>query len=57
MKDNPGIARTRTPLPDSTDRNYSLPNSYEIVLAVALKPSDIAAPRFSSNVEKIQTPS
>ena len=32
MKDNPGIVRTRIPLPDSINKNYSLPNSYEIVL-------------------------
>jgi len=54
MKDNPGVVRTRTPLPDSTDRNYSLPNSYETVPAVALKSSDIAVPRFNCIVEKTQ---
>ena len=55
MKDNPGTVRARVPLPDSADRNYSLPNSYEIVPAVALKSSDVAVPRLSCIVEKTQT--
>jgi len=55
MKDNPVIIKARTLLPDSTDRNYSLTNSHENIPAVALKPSDIAVPWFSSIVEKMHT--
>ena len=55
MKHNPGIAISHKPLSDFTDRNYSFPSGYEIVPAVALKPSDIAVPRLSCIVEKTQT--
>ena len=54
-KDNPGIDRPPTALPQSTGRKYNLPDSYEIVPAVALKTSDVAVPKFSCNVEKRQS--
>ena len=52
IKDNPGIDRPPTMLPtQSAGRNYKLPDSYEIVPAVALKTSDVAVPRLSCHLE------
>ena len=54
-KDNPGIDRPTRALPQSTGRKYNLPDSYEIVPAVALKMNDVAVPKLSCNVEKRQS--
>ena len=54
-KDNPGIDRPLKSLPQSTDRKYNLPGSYEIVPAVALRPNDVTVPILNCNTEQRQS--
>ncbi len=52
--DNPGEEKSPITLPESGSRKHNLPESYSIVPAVALKPTDVVVPIVNISKENVQ---